>query len=579
MELSKERLEFLSDGVFAIAMTLLVLEIKVPDLPRHAGGWEIWHGVAAEGPTFFSFVVTFILAGVFWYWHTVTFHHFRHMDKAMWLLNVFFLMFVSLLPFSTAMLGAFTLRQPATLAIYFGNQLGLGLLLNAQWFYASRRHLIVRQEDDRRLRLFRTQVGLQPVACVLAMARPAVQARLGTQRLRDGAARGETGRATEAPDVSERDDLDALVRELNSAAPGPAPGGDVHTARLLGWLEVAVARSASDLLLVAGAPPSLRIDGRVVPLHEGPLGGDEIEDAVVPALPPHARRVYRDGGIADGSFRVPEIGRFRINLHHERGRAAATIRSLPDARAPARNARTAAVGRGAHAPAARPRAGRRPHGLGQDDDAGGAGGRDQPARGAAHHHDRRPDRVRASAISGVVVEQVEIGVDAPDFPTALRAALRQAPDVIVVGEMRDPETMRIALAAGETGHLVFSSVHTSDVTSTVARIADSFPAERQNTIRQELAMALAAVMTQTLMPRVGGGLVPAAELLMVGYGARQHVRKNALQHLHQEITITRRQGSFTLEESLGELVKQGLVDRKDAMTRAGHPEELERLLA
>ncbi len=88
----------------------------------------------------------------------------------MWLLNIFFLMFVSLLPFSTAMLGAFTLRQPATLAIYFGNQLGLGLLLNAQWFYASRRHLIVRQEDDRRLRLFRTQVGLQPVACVLAMA-------------------------------------------------------------------------------------------------------------------------------------------------------------------------------------------------------------------------------------------------------------------------------------------------------------------------------------------------------------------------------------------------------------------------
>jgi twitching motility protein PilT len=97
-------------------------------------------------------------------------------------------------------------------------------------------------------------------------------------------------------------------------------------------------------------------------------------------------------------------------------------------------------------------------------------------------------------------------------------------------------------------------------------------------VRQELAMALAAVLTQTLMPKVGGGLIPAAELLMVGYGARQHVRKNALQHLHQEITITRRQGSFTLEESLTELVKLGLVDRKDAMTRAGHPEELERLL-
>jgi twitching motility protein PilT len=125
---------------------------------------------------------------------------------------------------------------------------------------------------------------------------------------------------------------------------------------------------------------------------------------------------------------------------------------------------------------------------------------------------------------------------------------------------------------------VFSSLHTTDVATTIARIADSFPIERQNTVRQELAMALSAVLTQTLMPKIGGGRIPAAELLMVGYGARQHVRKNALQHLHQEITITRRLGSFTLEESLTELVKQGLVERKDAITRAGHPEELERLL-
>ena len=91
-------------------------------------------------------------------------------------------------------------------------------------------------------------------------------------------------------------------------------------------------------------------------------------------------------------------------------------------------------------------------------------------------------------------------------------------------------------------------------------------------------MALAAVMTQMLIPKAGGGMVPAAELLMVGYGARQHIRKNALQHLHQEITITRKQGSFTLEESLSELVKRDLIDRKEALARAGHPEEFERLL-
>jgi len=125
---------------------------------------------------------------------------------------------------------------------------------------------------------------------------------------------------------------------------------------------------------------------------------------------------------------------------------------------------------------------------------------------------------------------------------------------------------------------VFSSLHTTDAATTIARIADSFPPERQNTVRQELAMGLAAVLVQTLMPKIGGGRVPAAELLMVGYGARQHIRKNAVHHLHQEITITRKYGSFTLEESLTDLVKQGLVDRKEAAARAGHPEELERLL-
>jgi len=144
--------------------------------------------------------------------------------------------------------------------------------------------------------------------------------------------------------------------------------------------------------------------------------------------------------------------------------------------------------------------------------------------------------------------------------------------------MRDPETMRIALAAAETGHLVFSTVHTTDAASTVSRIADSFPAERQNTIRQELSMALAAVLIQTLLPRKGGGRVVAAELLHVSYGARQHIRKNALQHLHQEIALTRKQGSVTLEEMLAKLARDGTVEPEEAKARAGHPEEYENYL-
>jgi len=177
-----------------------------------------------------------------------------------------------------------------------------------------------------------------------------------------------------------------------------------------------------------------------------------------------------------------------------------------------------------------------------------------------------------------IVEQVEIGTDAPDFPTALRAAVRQAPDVIVVGEMRDAESMRIAVAAAETGHLVLSTLHTTDVATTVARISDSFAPERQNTIRQELAIGLAAVLTQILLPSKRGGRFPAAELLMVGYGARQHIRRNMLQHLHQEIAITKKKGSFSLEDSLLSLINQGHIEREDALLCATHPDDLEILL-
>ena len=377
--------------------------------------------------------------------------------------------------------------------------------------------------------------------------------------------------------MTDPDDLDALVIELNAGAP-QARSADEQTERLRSWLEQVVERSASDLLLVPGAPPSVRVDGQVMALTEGPLGGEEIEDAVAPALAPHARKTYREEGIADGSFRTPDLGRFRINLHHERGRPAATIRRLPSA-----VPRFASL----NLPPSVEALTRLPRGLVL---VGGPTGSGKTTTLAAlvHEINLRDARHIITIEDPIeyehphrksVVEQIEIGVDAPDFPTALRAALRQAPDIIVVGEMRDPETMQIAVAAGETGHLVFSSLHTSDVATTVARIADSFPLERQNTVRQELSMSLAAVLTQTLMPKIGGGRIPAAELLMVGYGARQQVRKNALQHLHQEITITRKQGSFTLEESLADLVKRELVDRKDALTRAGHPEELERLLS
>jgi twitching motility protein PilT len=373
------------------------------------------------------------------------------------------------------------------------------------------------------------------------------------------------------------DEFERLILALQSTDEQPPPPAEGSAApRLEQWLRLVAERGGSDLLLVAGAPPAVRIDGRVLRLDAGPLDGDDIEEAVLPVLLPHAKEQYRQAGIADASFRIQGLARFRINLHHERGRAAAAVRMLP-----VRVPRLASLG----LPPGVEQIASLQRGLAILGGATGSGKTttlaaivDEINRRDARHIVTIEDPVEYEHVhKKSVIEQVEIGVDAPDFPTALRAALRQAPDVIVIGEMRDPETMRIALAAAETGHLVLSTLHTTDVASTVSRIADSFPVERQNTIRQELAMALAALATQMLLPRTGGGLVPAAELLMVGYGARQHIRKNALQHLHQEITITRKHGSLTLEESLAGLVRQGLVDWRDAHGRAAHTEEFEQL--
>ena len=369
-----------------------------------------------------------------------------------------------------------------------------------------------------------------------------------------------------------------------TAEGNPAPVQAIHletrlqeSVELKNWLSELITRGGSDLLLVPQAPASIRVEGAVSAIGDKPLSGEEIEAAVVPSMAAHAREEYQQYGIADSSYRVEGLGRFRINLHRERGRAAATLRALPS-KVPALEELRLPPGVSALAGLQR--------GLVIIGGATGSGKTTTLAalvneinqRDARHIVTIEDPIEYEHAHNRSIIEQVEIGVDAPDFPTALRAAMRQAPDVIVVGEMRDSETARIALSAAETGHLVFTTLHTTDAASTVSRIADSFPQERQHTVRAEMAMALAAMMTQTLLPRRNGGRVPAAELLMVGYGARQHIRKNALQHLHQEITITRKQGSFSMEESLAQLVFQQELTREEAMTRALHPDDLDTLL-
>ena len=373
------------------------------------------------------------------------------------------------------------------------------------------------------------------------------------------------------------DDLDKLVSELHLISQARSAPIASDSPDLADWLRQVREQDGSDLLLVAGLPPLARVKGQMSRLIGETLSGEDIENAASPVIPSRLRERYRDGEAIDLGFTLKGLGRFRMNLHHERGRPAAAIRALPT-----RIPRVADL----HFTHDIALLAELPRGLVLVCGPTGSGKTTTLAALIAEINSKHAlhivtveDPIEYEHSHGrSVIEQVEIGIDAPDFPTALRAAMRLAPDVIVVGEMRDPETMRIALAAAETGHLVLATVHATDAAAAVSRIADGFPVERQNAVRQELAMALAAVLTQSLVQTKAGTLVPVAELLLVSYGARQHVRKNALQHLNQEITITRKAGSFTLEESLAKLVIAGTIDRGDAILRAAHPEELESLL-
>ena len=274
--------------------------------------------------------------------------------------------------------------------------------------------------------------------------------------------------------MSNDDDIDRLILELH--ATGGAVRGRAATRRDSSGGCGSSRRAAA--ATCCWSPERHRRSGSTATSSrsaEGPLDGVDIEDAVLPALPPHARRLYRD--TAHRRCVVPRhrrVGRFRINLHRERGRAAAAVRLLPT-----RVPRLATLG----LPPSVEVLAQLPRGLVLIGGPTGSGKTTTLAalveeinRRDARHIVTIEDPIEYEHLhQRRVIEQVEIGVDAPDFPTALRAAVRQAPDVIVVGEMRDPETMRIALAAAETGHLVLSTLHTTDVASTVSRIADSFP--------------------------------------------------------------------------------------------------------
>jgi twitching motility protein PilT len=381
-------------------------------------------------------------------------------------------------------------------------------------------------------------------------------------------------------------DLAKIVEELNRAAPGGKPAlaaverpVPAHISDSLDRLLSQAARqNASDVLLVAGTSVTMRVQGALSPSSGAPLSGDDLRDLLLPLLGRAQHEELQKNRSVDFCFVREGIGRFRANIHHQRGTLAASLRLLP-AKVPTLES--------LHLPPALSRLVDRKQGLVLVTGPTGCGKTSTLAALIDMINTKRRDHIVTiedpveyqHSNRSSIVEQIEVGHDAPDFVSSLRSILRQSPDVILVGEMRDPETMATVLTAAETGHLVFSTLHTNDASQAVSRILDSFPAGNQPQIRQQLSLSLLAVLAQQLVPAADGvSRYPALEIMVATDAVRNLIRRGEDHQLRSQITIGRAEGMMTMEQSLGELARSGKITRETAMAHCFRPEDLRHYL-
>jgi twitching motility protein PilT len=379
-------------------------------------------------------------------------------------------------------------------------------------------------------------------------------------------------------------ELSKIVAELNRAAPSqkqahPAVRNPEATASLERLLQAAAGRGASDVLLIAGAPPMFRVTGA---LSQGPgaaLEAEDVRSLVLPLLEPAQAEELHKRKSVDLGFMRDSLGRFRVNIHHQRGTLAASIRLLPS-KIPSLES--------LHLPASLAKLAERRQGLVLVTGPTGCGKSSTLAalidivnsRRAAHVVTIEDPVEYQHANRSAVIEQIEVGRDTPDFAVTLRSIMRQSPDVILVGEMRDAETIATALTAAETGHLVLSTLHTNDAIQSMSRILDSFPAGNQPQIRQQMSLALAAVIAQQLVPGADGVTRwPATEIMIANDAVRALVRKGDDHQLRSAISVGRAEGMMTMEQSLTELVRGGRITRDTAFAHGFRNDDLARYLA
>ena len=368
-------------------------------------------------------------------------------------------------------------------------------------------------------------------------------------------------------------ELSRLVDQLNRSATVTKSGEKRSIDQVLA---AAVHSNASDIILVAGSPVTLRVNGDLTADAAPPLSAEVIRGLLLPLLSAAQTEELHERKCVDFCFVRGSTGRFRANFHYQRGTLAASIRLLP-AQIPTLET--------LHLPASLGMLAERRQGLVLLTGATGCGKTSTMASLIDRINASRRDHIITiedpveyqHANRKSLVEQIELGTDTLSFAQAVRAVLRQDPDVILVGEMRDSETMAAALTAAETGHLVLTSLHTNDAAQTVSRILDTFPSGYQSQIRQQLSLALLAVIQQQLLPAANGvGRYPAVEILVATSAIRNLIRRGDDHQLRANIETGRSEGMLTMEQSLAELVRTGRISRETAFAHCNHPEDLRR---
>jgi twitching motility protein PilT len=340
-----------------------------------------------------------------------------------------------------------------------------------------------------------------------------------------------------------------------------------------------VKRKASDLHITVGAAPSIRVRGSLVPLDGLPvLTPADTREIVYSILSNSQRKRLENDWQLDFSYSVPGHARFRVNAYFQRGTLGAAFRLIPNETVPLEQlGLPPVVGEFA----------RKPRGLVLVTGPTGSGKSTTLASLINEINETRDEHILTiedpiefmHSHKKCIVNQRELGTDAPSFALGLKAALRQDPDVILVGEMRDMETIGTALTAAETGHLVFATLHTQDAPQTVDRIIDVFPSNQQGQVRMQLSVSLQGILTQTLVPTAdGAGRTVACEILIPTPGVRNLIREHKTHQIYSLIQTGASHGMQTMDMSLASLVRQGLITMATAETRSSNPQELRRLL-